>query len=183
MQKEILVLTGSPRKNGNSDMLADAFIRGAEAAGHRTARFDAGRKKIRGCTACKACWTKDTACSYKDDFSGLEPLLEKADVLVFSSPLYWFGISAQLKAAVDRLYAYLSEKALRPLKIRESVFMICGADEGEEIFAGAVETYKGIAQYMKWRDRGILLVPNVQDKGEIEKTGALKEAEDLGKSI
>jgi multimeric flavodoxin WrbA len=183
MSKKILVITGSPRKNGNSDRLSDAFIMGAAAAEHECVKFDAGRKIIRGCTACKKCWTKGTACSYEDDFTELEPLLEKAEVIVFSTPLYWFGMSAQIKAAVDRFYAYTSKKCLRPLHISESVFMVCGADKGEKIFTGAVETYKNIADYMDWQNRGILIVPNVEDKGDIEKTAALKEAQSLGKTI
>ena len=89
MSKNILVLTGSPRKKGNSEAMADAFIRGALAAGHQAVKFQAGRKKIAGCMACDTCFTKGTPCSVRDDFAELEPLLEKADVLVFCTPVYW----------------------------------------------------------------------------------------------
>jgi multimeric flavodoxin WrbA len=183
MAKNILMLTGSPRRNGNSDKLADAFMKGAIAAGHHVFKFETGLKRIRGCTACKTCWSKGTACSHIDDFALLEPLLENADVIVFSTPLYWFGMSAQIKAAIDRVNAYLSEDCLRPLHIGESALLICGADAGSGIFSGAVETYKNMADYMKWKDRGILTVPEVRDKGDIDKTEALAEAEKLGKSI
>lgn len=86
-KKRILVITGSPRKNGNSDILSEAFIEGALQAGHTVDRFDGGRKKIRGCIACDKCFTRETACAVKDDFNEVAPLIAQADVVVFSSPL------------------------------------------------------------------------------------------------
>jgi multimeric flavodoxin WrbA len=183
MSKNILVLTGSPRKGGNSEMMADAFIKGAQASGHTVNKFDTAAKTISGCKACETCWSKDTACSFKDDFTELEPLLENADTLVFVTPLYWFGMSAQLKSAIDKFYAYAVPGCKRPLKIKESILMICGADEDPKIFNGAIETYKGIADYMKWQNRGILAVPKVSGKGDIAHTDALQQAEKLGTDI
>jgi multimeric flavodoxin WrbA len=87
MGKNILIITGSPRKNGNSDMMADAFIKGALAAGHKTIKFEAAFKKISGCTACDKCWSTGSACVINDDFAGLEPLLEEADMIVLAFPL------------------------------------------------------------------------------------------------
>ena len=136
MSKNILVLTGSPRKNGNTDRLAQAFIDGAIEAGHQVQRFDAGRKRINGCTACDACWSKGTACVFTDGFTELEPMLEAADVLVIASPLYWSTFPAQLKAAIDKLYAYVSPACQHPLKIKESALLACGELEGEQIFIG-----------------------------------------------
>ena len=183
MSKNILVLTGSPRKGGNSDMLADAFIAGAQASEHHINKFRVAAKTIHGCRACDKCWSKGTACSFKDGFTELEPLLENADVIVFATPLYWFGFSSQIKATIDRFYAYGRPNCVRPLKIKESILLICGADKGTQIFNGAIETYKGIVDYKKWQDRGILAVPEVSDKGDIAQTDALKDAERLGRSI
>lgn len=183
MSKNILVLTGSPRKGGNSDMMADAFIVGAQASGHHVNKFRAAAKTIHGCRACDTCWTKGTACSFKDGFTELEPLLENADVIVFATPLYWFGMSSQIKAAIDRFYAYNRPACVRPLKIKEGVLLICGADKGTKIFNGAIETYKNIVDYMKWQDKGILAVPEVSAKGDIAHTDALKNAEKLGRNI
>ncbi|QDR78942.1 flavodoxin family protein [Sporomusa termitida] len=183
MGKNILVLTGSPRQGGNSDMLADAFIKGARAGGHTVAKFATAAKKIGGCRACEACWSKNTACSIQDDFAELEPLLESAATLVLASPLYWFGVSSHLKAAIDKFYAYTRPGCKRPLKIKESLLLICGADEGLGVFTGAIETYKGIVDYMKWQDKGILAVPSVSAKGAIVHTEALKQAEKLGAEI
>ena len=179
--KSILVLTGSPRKNGNSDLMADAFIKGANAQGHQITKFETARKTIGGCKACDKCWSQGNACVFRDDFSELEPLVEKADILVLASPLYWFSMSAQIKAAIDRLYAYDAPNCQRPLKIKESVLLTCG--DGSEVFDGLIKTYTHIVNYLKWKDAGILAVPNVKDKGDILKTDALLQAELLGKKI
>ena len=88
MGKNILVLTGSPRSNGNSFMLADAFIKGAEEAGHRVQRFDTARKQIDGCRACNQCFKHGKACLFDDDFNSLAPILKEAEVLVLATPLY-----------------------------------------------------------------------------------------------
>lgn len=183
MAKNILVITGSPRKNGNSDLLADAFIQGAAESGHTVNKFEAARQTIHGCTACDTCWSKGTACTFKDGFSKLEPLLEAADVVVFASPLYWSSVPAQLKAVIDKLYAYVVSACKHPLDNKESVLMICGELAGEQIFSGVLEMYRGIAEYMKWTDRGIITVPEVFAKGDILKTDALERARNLGRSI
>lgn len=181
--KKILVLTGSPRENGNSDLLAEAFIEGARQAGHETAKFKAGLKQIQGCMACKACWSKDRACVIRDGFTELEPLLEAADMIVFATPLYWFGMPAQLKAAIDRFYAYNSDACRRPLKASECVLLACGNDEGPEIFDGLIASYKSMANYLDWKDRGIVTVNGVDSIGDIKNTDALERAKKLGKSI
>ncbi|MHB1314304.1 MAG: flavodoxin family protein [Christensenellales bacterium] len=181
--KNILVLTGSPRKNGNSIKMADAFVKGAHTAGHQTARFDTAFKEIGGCRACRSCWKTGSPCPFADSFSELAPLLEAADVLVFATPIYWFGFPAKMKAAIDKMNAYLSESCPRPLKIRESLLLVCGADEGMDIFGGIIATYRLMASYMNWQDRGVLAVQNVKQTGDIEHTGALLQAEELGRSL
>lgn len=183
MTKNVLVIMGSPRKNGNSEMMANAFIKGALEKGHQVTVFDAASKTISGCRACGTCWSTDRACSLRDGFTELEPLLEQADAIVFVSPLYWFSLSAQIKAAIDRMYAYTMECCKTPLKIKESILLTCGADEGMEIFNGIIGTYKGIANYLKWQDSGVIAIPNVQDKGDILHTDGLKRAEQLGKTL
>ncbi|MCO1603887.1 flavodoxin family protein [Desulfosporosinus nitroreducens] len=182
-KKNILVLTGSPRKNGNSDRMANAFIQGALSVGHEVVKFESARKEIDGCKACKTCWKKGKPCSFDDSFNELAPLLEAADVLVFSTPLYWFGFPAQIKAAIDKMNAYLVDNCKTPLKIKGSLLLVCGGDEGMKIFDGIITTYRQIASYMKWEEKGVLAVPNVSEKGDIEATDALLKAEEYGKSL
>ena len=106
--KNILILTGSPRVGGNSDLMADAFQKGAESAGHKVVRYEAGRNAILPCRACEACFSNGKACVWDDRFSNeLAPLIEEADVIVLATPLYWFTFPAQLKAAIDKMYSFI----------------------------------------------------------------------------
>ncbi len=183
MTKNILVLTGSPRKNGNSDLMADAFIEGAQSIGHQVTKFCAAAKKIDGCKACNTCWSQDHACTFRDGFTELEPLLENADVIAFITPSYWFSMSAQIKAAIDRMYAYDMANRKSSLKIKEGLLFVCGAGDSMEIFEGVIASYKGILKYMNWQDRGVLAIPGVTNTGDILKTDAMDKAERLGRSI
>lgn len=183
MSKNILIITGSPRRGGNTEKLAEAFAKGAQENKHTVTIFNAGTTTIQGCKACNSCWSKGRACSFTDGFTDLEPLLEQADVLVFASPLYWFTFTTQIKAAMDKLYAYVSEKALRPLAVKESALLVCGAADEEQAFTGTVETYKNIVEYMHWGNAGILIVPSVYEKKDVIKTNALQQAEELGRAV
>lgn len=106
MSKNILVLTGGPRKGGNSDLMADAFIKGAGSAGHAVAKYETAFKEIGGCKACDRCYSTGEACVSGDDFNTPAPLLEQNDVLAISTPLYRFTFPAQLKAALDKMHAF-----------------------------------------------------------------------------
>ena len=182
MKKNILVITGSPRKGGNSDLLAEAFAKGAGAKGHSVTLFRAASKKIGGCTACGRCWSKGQACVVTDGFTELEPLLEAADAVVFASPLYWFSFSTQIKAAIDKLNAYDSPKTLRPLKVRESALLVCGAGDDPRIFDGIRASYASMCAYLNWQDAGVVAITGVQEKGDILQSSGLEQAEQLGAS-
>ena len=181
MKKNILVLTGSPRPGGNSELLADAFIKGATDAGHEVAKCEAGKKNIMGCKACDTCYSKGKPCSFDDDFNSIATFIENADAIIFITPLYWFTFPTQLKAVIDKMYSFLIGE--RGLKIKESMLLVCGEAEDESVFGGIVDTYKQIAGYQKWTDRGRLVVPGVYKKGDILSTKALVLAEEMGKNI
>lgn len=181
MSKNILVLTGSPRKGGNTDKLADSFIAGARQAGHTTVRFSTADKHIKGCIDCQTCFSKGSACSVPDDFASLAPLLEQADMIVFATPLYWFSFPMQLKAAIDKFYAYAISK--KTLRIQECILLVTGGGTDLNIYDGIVKSYKLIAEFLNWQDSGIVIVPGLHDKDDILKTDGLMRAEILGKSI
>ena len=181
MTKNVLVLTGSPRKGGNSDLLADAFVTGAERAGHTVTKYATADKTINGCKACNACFSKGQACVFQDDFNELVQFVEEADVLVLATPLYWFTFPVQLKAAIDKFYSFMV--ADRKPKIEQSILMVCGEDDRECGFDGIVRTYELMVEYLEWKDTGRIIVTNVNDKGDIRKTDALQRAEQLGESI
>ena len=102
---KILVLEGSPHKNGSSNLLADNFIKGAKESGHEVQVYDAAHAKIGPCMGCNACGMNG-ACVQKDDMSEVEKLILNSDMIVFVSPIYYFGISAQLKTLIDRFYSF-----------------------------------------------------------------------------
>lgn len=180
-KKNILVIKGSPRRGGNSSLLADAFIRGAEKAGHTINHFDAGHKQIKGCIACNKCFSKGVACVFNDDFNELAPMLETAELVVFATPLYWFTFPVQMKAVIDKMYALIVGS--REIKIKESMLLVCAETDEMTDFDGIVRSYELINRYMEWTDKGILLVPDVNEAGDILRTDALNKAEEMGSRI
>ena len=105
MSKKILILAGSPRKHGNSDHLADAFINGAEKAGHDVEKVYIKDLKISGCLGCMACQKNGGKCVQKDDMSSIYEKVMAADVLVLAFPVYFYSWNSQLKAVLDRFCA------------------------------------------------------------------------------
>lgn len=105
MGKNIVVITGSPRKNGNSFAMTDAFINEAQKNGHTVTRFDAAMMNIGGCRACETCYKTGKACSFVDDFNIIAPEILKADAIVFTMPVYWYSIPAQIKGVIDKIYS------------------------------------------------------------------------------
>lgn len=183
MGKNVFVVTGSPRKNGNSARMAQAFCRGAAESGHVTAVFETAFRRIGGCTACDQCWTDGRACVIDDDWQAFASGLERADVVVFAYPLYWSGMPAQIKAAVDRLYAYCSDRTLRPLTGKQTVLLLCGECEGQAIFGGALAMHEGLNHYFDWKPAGMVLADRVFEAGAIDATDALARAKALGAAL
>ena len=111
---KITLIQGSPHQQGSSNILAEQFKAGAEQAGHEVVMFDAAHAKIAPCIACEYCHTRGGgACCQKDDMERLKELILSSDMVVLATPLYFFNMSAQMKSAVDRLYAFLSEMSRR----------------------------------------------------------------------
>lgn len=182
MSKRILLLTGSPRKGGNSDLMADAFVRGAEETGNIVSRFETAHKHINGCRACDHCFSKgNNACVFNDDFNELASLMAESDVIVFCTPLYWYTFPAQLKAAIDKFYSFYVGK--KNLPIKECMLLSCGEFEDSHLFDGMVCSYKLIAQDRGWKNIGIYLVNGVGKKGAIADTGHLEKIYTMGKEI
>ncbi len=180
-RKNILIMTGSAREGGNSDLLAEAFAKGAREAGHDVRIFACGRAHIRACLFCGKCWAAGSPCVQKDDFEQLWPLLEQADMLVFCSPLYWYNVSGHLKCAVDRFFPYSQKGKPRDLKIRETMLLMCGESWFEKSFAGPAEAYRQMIGYKGWKDRGRLFATKVFEKGDIAGSSVLKKAEQMGR--
>lgn len=178
MNKTILVLTGSPREGGNSDQLADAFIRGAQNAGNQILRFDAGRKQIGPCHGCQACAAGNGGCMATDDFNELAGYLKQADAIAIFTPLYWFNWPAGLKAAIDKFFSfYCSESQTR---VRESIMVVCGESDQMETYDPLVKTYEKTAELMHWENKGHIVVPAVFEAGAVQNTPAIAGMEKIG---
>jgi len=178
MKKKILVLNGSPREKGNSHYLSEAFINGAENAGHDIIRYNVIDSHISACKACDSCFKNGNACTFDEDFSNFADIALEADALVIASPLYWFTFSSQVKLILDKFYSFHISK--KELKIKEVLLMACGGTDNTEMFSGMIDSYKKIAAFQNWKDKGALIVTNVHDKGDIIGNIALKDSEKLG---
>ena len=184
MKKNILVVTGSPRRHGNSDMMAEAFIEGAKEIGHIVNKYEAGFSKISGCRACDTCWSKGKPCSFEDDFNErFIPLLEQADTLVLCMPLYFYGFPSKFQATFEKLYSLLSENSPIKIKVENAALLMCAGENRNDIFDGAIGTYKQLCKGLNWKDMGIILAHGVLKKGEITSTDFLSQCRKLGNTI
>lgn len=160
MAKRIVLFQASPRKNGNTERLANAFIEGAKESGNTVTKFDVGRMKISGCSDCKYCFSHLGECARKDDMNEIYDALYKADMVVFASPVYWHGMTAQLKAAIDRM----NVGTAKPMPIKSAALLVVYGDTDTEAVEPTISHYKAITKYMGWKDSGIITQSNVMDK-------------------
>jgi multimeric flavodoxin WrbA len=174
---KITVITGSPRKNGTSFLLADEFIKGAKEAGHEIYRFDAAEKKPAPCIACNGC-DPSGVCVVHDSMDELTPKVKEADVLVFVSPTYFMSVSAQIKAAIDRFYAYGPG-----LSGKKAVLLATSHSPADEVMGPLVGIYENMVKYLGWEDCGRILADGCAEREDIEATDFPKQAYELGKSI
>ena len=175
---KILVITGSPRKNGNSNTLAENFIKGAEEAGHRVVRFDSAFKNVHPCIACGKCGMNGE-CVFKDDFEFVRNNIVDADAVVFATPMYYFGVSAQIKAVIDRFYA-INSQIHRPKK---SVLILTYADTAAKSAEPIISHYETLLNYLGWSDAGKIIASGVWTEGDVNHTEYPQKAYELGKSI
>ncbi|MEG1496265.1 MAG: flavodoxin family protein [Clostridiales bacterium] len=179
MAKRILVITGSPKPKGNTNTLADAFIEGAKAQGNTVTKIHVGSSNVHGCKDCKYCFKHNGECVQKDDMQDIMPHFYNADMVVFSTPVYFFGLTSQVKAVIDRLYASMT----KPLPIQEAIFMSVMGDTNMETMVPSVANFKAICGYLKWNISGIITAGGINDPGDIDNKPILEEAEELGRSI
>ncbi len=181
MSKKIVVITGSPRKNGNSFAMTDAFIKAAEAKGHTVTRFDAAMKKVGGCRACETCFKTGKACSFDDDFNTIAPSILEADVIVYSAPVYWYSIPAQIKGVMDRIFSFCV--AGKDISGKECALITCCEEHDMSVMDGVRIPVERFAALLKWKMVGEVLIPGVLNAGDIEKTDGCKKAAELAESI
>ena len=175
---KILVLTGSPRKNGNSNTLADNFIKGAAEKGHEIVRFDAAEKEVHPCIACNSCGM-DGPCVFDDDFEFVREHIISANLVVFATPMYYFGMSSQLKAVIDRFYAINGQIHVH----KKTVLLMTYANNSRQNELPIVTHYEELLSYLGWEDAGRVIAPGVWTEGSVQRTKYPAMAYELGKSI
>ena len=174
MSKKIVVITGSPRKNGNSFAMTNAFIQAAEAKGHQVTRFDAAMQHVGGCHACETCFRTGKACSFDDDFNLIAPAVLEADALVFTMPVYWYSIPAQIKGVIDKLFSFAV--AGKDIAGKSCALIACCEEDDLSVLDGVRIPLERSAALMKWHMVGEVLVPGVLQVGDIEKTDGCAQA-------
>ncbi len=177
---KILVLTGSPHKNGTTALLADQFIQGAEEAGHTIWRLDAAFADIHPCLGCDKCRSGQHECVWQDDMRALYPKLLEADMLVFVTPVYYHGASAQIKAAIDRFHGIDDLLRQRPKK---AILLAVAADTKDHVLRGVTATYEETLLYLHWQDCGRILALGCYSREDIEKTDYPAQAYALGRGV
>lgn len=184
MSKNILLLNGSPRLKGNTAMLCDAFVKGAESAGHAVARFDLQRMDIHGCLGCMK-GGKDPAspCVQKDDMQKIYPAYAAADILVLASPLYYWSVSSQLKAAIDRLFAVAESKPGYENPHKKCALMMAAEGDTPENWKPVLDYYHALVGFLGWKDLGQVLAGGVLEAGAAAGKPALEEARKFGASL
>ncbi len=176
---KVLILMGSPRENGNTDLLVRAFAEGANKH-HETEILSVAKMEIRPCTGCNGCFQReDRRCVQRDDMTVVYEKLREADVLVIASPVYFYGVSAQLKAVIDRLHT----PARDAFSVRGLALLLVGAATLPELFDAIEAQYRLVLNYFRLKDFGRVLVRGVKEKGEIKATDALAKARALGESL
>lgn len=154
---KITVLTGSPRRNGNSTYLAEQFIKGAEEQGHEVFRFDCAFRQVEPCRACNRCGMDGPGIS-NDDFQELRPHLIGADMVVFATPMYYFGFSAQMKRVIDRFYAINGQ--IKGAAKRAALLMTY-ADTSRKEAEPIRLHYRTLMDYLGWTSVGEVVAPGV----------------------
>ena len=175
----ILVLSGSPRKGGNTELLAEAFAKGATEGQHHVEIVSVRDYKVNPCLGCNACFNTDGVCAQKDDMAAIYEKMIQTDMLVIASPVYFYGISAQLKTFIDRLHNPIRDS----FPIQKMALLLVGAASLPELFDAILTEYILCLNFFKLEDAGHVLVRKVNNKGDIKNTDALNEAYSLGRSI
>ena len=178
MSKKVLILSGSPRIGGNSDILCDEFMKGAIESGNDVEKINVSKKKIDYCKACYYCQKSGGECIIKADMAEIIKKMIDSDVLVLASPVYFYSIDAQLKALIDRTVARWTE-----VKNKEFYYIATCAD-GREGLDRTIECFRGYADCVNGaKECGIIYGYGVYEKGEIKDKLQMKEAYEMGKNV
>ena len=179
MGKKVLILSGSPRKGGNSDILCDEFMRGALEAGNEVEKIRVAGRKVAPCSGCYYCRDHRGACVHRDDMAEILQKMIDADVIVLASPVYFYSIDAQLKAVIDRTVARWLE-----VKNKEFYYIVTMADEFLDSADTTLACLRGYADCVEGAvEKGVLIGNGVYEPGKVKDSPVFEQAYRMGKNV
>lgn len=177
--KKVLILSGSPRKDGNSDLLCSEFMRGAQESGNEVQKIFVRSKKIVPCNACYYCRDHGGKCALNDDMSEILDAMQAADVIVMASPVYFYSIDAQMKIIIDRSLARWTN-----IPNKEFYFIMTCADDNRAAMACTLECFRGFTACLNGaKEKGVIYGTGVYRPGEVMSSPAMTEAYEMGKNV
>ena len=177
--KKVLILSGSPRKGGNSDILCDEFAKGALANGHEVEKICVAERKIAPCLGCYYCKDHGGKCVLNDGMAEILQKIIAADVLVLATPVYFYSMCAQLKAVIDRTVARWLE-----VRDKEFYYIVTSAEEDLSATQTTIDCFRGYADCVEGaKEMGVIRGVGVYEKGEIKDKKAMIEAYEMGKKV
>ena len=190
--KNVLVIQGGGRPRGNTSQLVERFVKGVTEAGHQAEIVSLIKNEVKGCLGCNAC-RYGKPCIQKDGFNGLVPKIKETDLIVFASPLYFWTVSARIKAFIERFYCIAEEDGNPPFghyekyPVKDCALLMTAADNFFWTFEQAVSYYQfALVNYIGFHDKGMLLAGGCGDtngKPQIGQTTHLQAAYEFGKNI
>jgi len=179
MSKKVLVLSASPRKGGNSEMLCDQFMLGAKESGNQVEKIFIGDKKIHYCMACDGCKKNVGNCVHKDDMAEVLEKMIAADVIVMATPVYFYTMDAQMKTLIDRTVARYTE-----IKNKDFYFIVTAANDRKQAMERTLEGFRGFTSCLSGaEEKGIVYGTGAWNKGDIKGSPTMKQAYEIVKSI
>jgi multimeric flavodoxin WrbA len=179
MSKKVLVLSASPRKGGNSDLLCDQFMLGAKEAGNQAEKIFIRDKKINYCVACDAC-KGNGSCVHQDDMAEVLDKMIAADVIVMATPVYFYTMDAQMKTLIDRTVARYTE-----IRNKEFYFIVTAADGSKSALERTIDGFRGFTDCCLdgAKEKGIIYGTGAWHMGDIKGTRAMAQAYEMGKKV
>ena len=179
MGKKVLILSASPRKGGNSDTLCDEFLRGARESGNEPEKIFLRDKKIGYCTGCGVCY-KRHRCAQDDDMAEILGKMVEADVIVMATPVYFYGMNAQMKTVIDRVAPRYSE-----VSDKDFYYLLTAADSDPKMLERTLEGFRGFTEdcLTNPQERGVVYGVGLWEIGDVQKSPALKQAYEMGKGV
>lgn len=179
MSKNILVLSSSPRRGGNSDLLCDQFLNGAQEAGHQAEKIFLKDKKINYCTGCGSCLNGAKPCPQKDDMPEILEKMISADVIVMATPVYFYTMCGQMKTLIDRICARYTE-----VSNKKFYFIVTAADNNKPSMERTLEEFRGFTSCLNEpEEKGIIYGIGAWNIGDIKGKPAMNEAYEMGKAV